>query len=50
MVRFEIIGISLVVISVVYAFCKKNNRKGLALIIVLLILLFLLGYFNTPLS
>ena len=38
----ELIGITLVVISIVYAFIKKKDRLGLALIIVLLALLFIL--------
>ena len=41
---FELIGIILVVISIIYSFIRKNEKAGLALIIVLLILLYLLGY------
>jgi len=44
MVGFEIFGIALVVVSIIYAFYKKNDRLALALIIVLLVLLYLLGY------
>jgi hypothetical protein len=46
MVGFEIVGIILVGLAIVYSFYKKKDRVGLALIIVFLILLFLLGYFN----
>ena len=38
----ELIGLILVTISIVYAFIKKREKIGLALIIVLLVLLFLL--------
>ena len=41
----EIVGVILVAVSIVYAFYKKKDRMALALIIVLLVLLFLLGYF-----
>ena len=38
----EILGIALVVISIVYAFIKKKDKMGMALMIVLLTLLFIL--------
>ena len=44
MVGLEIFGIALVVLAIVYAFYRKNDRLALALTIVLLVLLFLLGY------
>ncbi len=43
---FELIGVSLVIVSIIYSFIKKNERAGLALIIVLLVLLYLLGYLS----
>ena len=43
MVGLELLGIGLVGIAIIYAFYKKNDKLGLALIIVLLVLLFLLG-------
>lgn len=46
MVGFEIVGIALMVIAIVYSFYKKKDKTAFALIIALLILLFLLGYFN----
>ncbi|MEK6835355.1 MAG: hypothetical protein AABX61_03775 [Nanoarchaeota archaeon] len=45
-VGLELIGIILVVISIIYSFIKKKELMGLALIIVLLMLLYLLGYLN----
>jgi len=42
MLGLELIGLILVTISIVYAFIKKREKIGLALIIVLLVLLFLL--------
>ena len=42
----EIVGITLVAVSIIYAFYKKKDQTGLALIIVLLILLYMLGYLN----
>jgi len=47
MAGLELIGITLVVLAIVYSFYKKRDKVGLALIIVLLILLYLLGYLNT---
>jgi len=44
MVGFEIIGIILVCVAVIYSFYKKKDKTAMALIIALLILLFLLGY------
>jgi len=44
MAGFEIIGVILVAISIVYSFYKKNEKVALSLIIVLLVLLSLLGY------
>lgn len=46
----ELVGIALVAIAIVMAFRKKNDRLALSLIIVLLVLLYLLGYFNTPIQ
>ena len=46
MIGLEIFGIVLVVVSIIYAFIKKQDRLGLALIIVLLTLLLLLSYFG----
>lgn len=46
MAGLELFGIALVVVSIVYAFYKKNDRLALALIIVLLVLLYLLGFLN----
>lgn len=43
MVGLEILGIALVVTAIVYSFYKKRDKVGLALIIVLLVLLFILG-------
>lgn len=45
-VGFELFGIILVVIAIIYSFIKKKEIMGLALIIVLLVLLYLLGYLN----
>lgn len=45
MIGLEIFGIILVLVSIVYAFIKKRDRVGLALIIVLLAMMYLLGYF-----
>ena len=42
MVGVELIGIGLVAPSIVYSFYKKNDKLGLALIVVLLVLLYLL--------
>ena len=46
MIGLEIVGVILVVISIVYAFLKKKDRMALGLMIVLLVLLYLLGYLN----
>ncbi|MFH1440097.1 MAG: hypothetical protein ABIG89_06010 [Candidatus Woesearchaeota archaeon] len=46
MVGFEIVGILLVGAAIIYSFYKKKDRIAMALIIVLLIILFMLGYFN----
>jgi len=46
MIGFEIVGVSLVAFSIVYAFYKKKDKMALGLIIVLLVLLYLLGYLN----
>lgn len=42
MVGIELIGIGLVAASIVYAFYKKNDNLGFALIVILLVLLYLL--------
>ena len=42
MAGVELIGIGLVAASIVYSFYKKNDRLGLTLIIILLVLLYLL--------
>ena len=46
MVGYEIIGVILVVVSIIYSFYKKHDRTALALIIALLVLMYLLGYFG----
>jgi len=43
MANLELLGVGLVGVAIIYAFYKKNDKLGLALIIVLLVLLFLLG-------
>jgi len=43
MAGLELFGVGFVVVAIVYAFYKKNDKLALALIIVLLALLFLLG-------
>jgi len=43
MVGYELIGVILVAISIVYSFIKKHDKTAFALIIVLLALLYLLG-------
>lgn len=40
----EILGILMVGMAIAYSFYKKNDKLGVALIIVLLMLLYLLGY------
>ncbi len=44
MVGFDIVGVGLVVAAIIYSFTKKKDKVGLALIIVLLLLLYMLGY------
>jgi len=44
MVGYEIAGVILVGVSIVYSFIKKYDKTALALIIVLLALLLILGY------
>ena len=44
----DIFGIALVVISIIMAFQKKKDKLALSLMIVLLVLLYLLGYLNGP--
>lgn len=44
---FEIFGIILVAVSIVYSFYKKKDNVALSLIIVLLVLLYLLGYLKS---
>lgn len=46
MVGFEIVGVGLLVAAIVYSFVKKKDKLGMALIIVLLVLLYMLGYFS----
>lgn len=46
MAGLELFGVALVVIAIVYAFINKRDKMGLALIIVLLVLLYLLGYLS----
>lgn len=46
MAGFEIVGIALVAAAIIYSFAKKKDKVGLALIIVLLILLYMLGYLS----
>lgn len=41
---FEVVGIILVCVAIIYSFYKKQNEIALALIIALLILLYLIGY------
>ncbi len=43
MLGLELIGLLLVLISIIYAFIKKKEKTGLALITVLLALLFILN-------
>ncbi len=44
MAGFELVGIALVVVSIIYSFYKKNDKLALTLMIVLLALLLTLGY------
>lgn len=46
MAGFDLVGVSLVVVAIIYSFVKKKDKEGMALIIVLLILLYMLGYFS----
>lgn len=48
-VGLEIVGVVLVSVAIIYSFIKKKDKVALALIIALLMLLFLLGYFNSML-
>ncbi len=43
MAGLELFGVGLVVVAIIYSFYKKKDKLGLALIIVLLVLLFLLS-------
>ncbi len=43
MAGLELFGIALTAIAIVYAFVKKRDRIGMALIIVLLVLIFILN-------
>lgn len=44
MAGLEVVGVALVGVAIAYSFIKKREKIGILLIIVLLILLFLLGY------
>ena len=44
MVGYEIMGVTLVAISIVYSFIKKHDKTAMALMIVLLVLLYFIGY------
>jgi len=44
---FELVGIILVCVAIVYSFYKKKDNIALSLIIVLLVLLYLLGYLGS---
>ena len=44
MAGFDLFGVILVGVAIVYAFYKKQDKLAMALIIVLLILLLILGY------
>ncbi|MBI5072452.1 hypothetical protein HZA99_01395 [Candidatus Woesearchaeota archaeon] len=46
MVGFDLVGVGLVAAAIIYSFVKKRDKVGMALIIVLLILLYMLGYFS----
>lgn len=41
---FEIVGVILVCVAILYSFYKKQNEIALALIIALLVLLYMVGY------
>ena len=42
MAGLELLGVALTTIAIVYAFVKKKDKVGMALIIVLLVVLFIL--------
>ena len=42
MAGLELLGVALTAIAVIYAFVKKKDKVGMALIIVLLVVLFML--------
>lgn len=42
MAGLELLGVTLTAIAVIYAFVKKKDKVGMALIIVLLVVLFIL--------
>ena len=44
MAGLELLGVILVALAIIEAFRQKNDKLGFALILVLLILLFMLGY------
>ncbi len=46
MVGFDLFGVGLVSAAIIYSFVKKKDKLGMALIIVLLVLLYMLGYFS----
>ena len=46
MVGFDLVGVGLVGAAIIYSFVKKKDKLGMALIIVLLVLLYMLGYFS----
>lgn len=46
MAGFDLVGVGLVAAAIIYSFIKKKDKVGLALIIVLLLLLYMLGYFS----
>lgn len=46
MAGLELLGVALVIVAILYAFFKKQDRVGLALIIVLLVVLFILTQLN----
>jgi len=46
MAGFEIVGILLVIVAIIYSFIKGKDKLGMALIIVLLVLLFMLDKFG----
>lgn len=46
MIGLEVVGVALVCVSIIYSFYKKQDKVGIALIIVLLVLLYMLGYLS----